>query len=284
MTLHRTITALLLLVLTGAAQAGSRKQYTFDNTWERARERLQLLEDHSNPYTFEQLEKLQIQEGWICLDAGAGYGGVTRWLADKVGKEGRVDALDMEAGFLRELNLGNVRVIVQNLVDHPLPIKAYDLVFARDVLMHIPQRADVIKKFVQTLKPGGILVVEDLGVYPNRYKNLSDDPEVSTTAGRLFDLLTEAGHASFLSAYDNPALFEQAGLVDITASGFASYEQGGLSEGKVWGLCMVQLKPLLVNKMGVNEALYEKVHQLHMDKSARWWGVNRIITIGMKPL
>ena len=134
------------------------------------------------------------------------------------------------------------------------------------------------------MKPGGILAVEDLGIYPNRYQHFTDDPEINTTADSLFDLLEEGRHTSFLSTYENPVLFEQVGLIDVRASSCSSYKQGGSDEGKVWHLTMAQLKPLLVNKQGVDEALYENVRNLHLDKSTRWWGANHVMTIGVKPL
>ena len=266
------------------SQAENNNSYTLDNKWEKARERLQRLEDYSNPYTFQQLEQLKIQKGWNCLDAGAGYGGVTRWLADKVGDEGNVDSLDQETVFLEEIHQPNVHVFKRDLITEPLPQGNYDLVFARHVLMHLPERAAVIKKLVSALKPGGILMVEDLAMFPDRFKHFSDQPEVSETASTLYDLLTHGQHMSFLSAYDNPEYFEKAKLTNVKSESYAPYLKGGSQEGHVMYLSMVQLKPLFVEKLGVDSLLYEKARQQYLEKSARWWGLSRVVTTGIKPL
>jgi 2-polyprenyl-3-methyl-5-hydroxy-6-metoxy-1,4-benzoquinol methylase len=42
-----------------------------------------------------------------------------------------------------------------------LPAGRYDLIHARLVLSHLPQRRDVLARLVQALRPGGWLVVED---------------------------------------------------------------------------------------------------------------------------
>ncbi|MCL6271242.1 class I SAM-dependent methyltransferase [Sansalvadorimonas sp. 2012CJ34-2] len=278
------LSLLLAVFLTCSVHADSKDHYTLDNKWEKARERLQYLEAMSNPGTFERLEKLEIQKGWRCLDAGAGYGGVTRWLADKVGLEGHIDALDMDAHFLQEIDNPNVQVLVRNLVDDSLPAEAYDLVFARDVIFHIPEREAVIKKLAGALKPGGILVVEDLAMFPGRFKNFSENPEVSHTADRLYYILNERELMSFTSAYENPKIFEQIGLEEVRSSAYSTYHHGGDEEGKVLNFSMIQLKPLLVGKLGIDEDLYEKSRQQYLEKTARWWGMSRVVTVGTKPL
>jgi len=42
-----------------------------------------------------------------------------------------------------------------NIVSDPLPDAAFDLIHARLVLIHIPEREKVLARLVAALKPGG---------------------------------------------------------------------------------------------------------------------------------
>ncbi|MTI13868.1 class I SAM-dependent methyltransferase [Sansalvadorimonas verongulae] len=260
-------------------------QYALSNQWEKARERLQLLEDYSNPYTFQQLEQASIQKGWTCLDAGAGLGGVTRWLSDKVGPDGQVDALDMETVFLEEIDKPNVHILKKNLVTDPLPEAKYDFIFARDVLMHIPEREEVVHSLAGALKPGGILMVEDIAILPYGvpYQRLTDDAVLNTTMQNLISTLEEYGHLSFHSGYKNIFYFEDAGLVDANAHSFSPFARGQSSEAKMRHLSLLQLTPVFL-KHGYNAETVEQVRQHFLNENARFWGFVRVITTGRKPL
>ena len=275
---------LSLIALLSISQAWAvQEQYTLDNRWDKARERLGLLEDWSSPHTFAQFEKLNIQEGWHCLDAGAGLGGITKWLAEKVGPEGRVDALDQETRFLDEIKLPNVSVLKQDLVTDDLSVDQYDFIFLRDVLMHIPKREAVIEKLVLALKPGGILMVEDLGGMPNdiRFKHFTDNMAINQLTGEVFDILEQNKNMSFVSAYENPFFLEGAGLVDVRAEATMPYAKGGSLEGQLKELTMQQLQPIILAK-GVDENLYGQVMKSFLESHSRWWGLAQVTTVGKK--
>ena len=42
-----------------------------------------------------------------------------------------------------------------------IPLARYDLIHARLVLSHLPQRREVLVRLTQALRPGGWLVIED---------------------------------------------------------------------------------------------------------------------------
>ncbi len=44
--------------------------YSFDNAWEKARERLRGLEALTDPATIRHLETLGVRDGWHCLEIG----------------------------------------------------------------------------------------------------------------------------------------------------------------------------------------------------------------------
>ena len=69
--------------------------YALDNSWERARHRLSLLEQYLDPMTKRRLTMLGIRHGLRCLEVGAGGGSVAAWLC--------VSRLDQLAGSLRSI-------------------------------------------------------------------------------------------------------------------------------------------------------------------------------------
>lgn len=261
------------------------EQYSLGNHWEQAGERLQLLEGQSNPYTIKQLEQVGIQEGWTCLEAGAGFGTLTRWLADKVGPQGQVDALDMNTVFLEKINEPNVNVLKQNLVTDPLPENKYDFIFSRYVLMHIPEREEIIKSFMSALKPGGILMVEDFVLLPPgvTYQHSVDDTFMNTTVPNIFLSLTETGGMSLDSGYHNIFYFENAGFTDLDAHVYSPVNRGLSSEAKAAAMTLKQWKPLLM-KLGHDESTVDAVRTRFHTAGTLFWGLPRTITTGRKPL
>src|SRR6202011_938573 len=56
----------------------------------------------------------------------------------------------------------NVQVLCGDVLDIDLPQASFDLIHARLVLMHIPERRRAIERMTSLLAPGGWLVVEEL--------------------------------------------------------------------------------------------------------------------------
>jgi SAM-dependent methyltransferase len=125
------------------------------------RARLGLLEEACDPHTVRQLDAIGVGEGWRCLDVGAGAGSVTRVLADRVGDSGSVLAIDLDVGLLEPLAGGRVEVRRHNLLAKPLPEPAFDLVHARNLLMHLPGRLDALRRLLAAVRPGGWLAVHE---------------------------------------------------------------------------------------------------------------------------
>ena len=123
------------------------------------RERLGLLEQVCDPLTVHQLDAIGVGEGWRCLDVGAGAGSVTRLLAERVGDGGSVLAIDLDVRLLEPLAGSRVEVRRHDLLAEPLPEAAFDLVHARNLLMHLPGRLDALRRLLAAVRPGGWLAV-----------------------------------------------------------------------------------------------------------------------------
>jgi SAM-dependent methyltransferase len=72
-----------------------------------------------------------------------------------------VTATDLETDFLAELSLPNLEVLRHDVRIDEFPERTFDLIHARTVLMHLPERMATLRRVVSWLAPGGWLLVED---------------------------------------------------------------------------------------------------------------------------
>jgi SAM-dependent methyltransferase len=128
-----------------------------------------------------------------------------------VGPTGHVLVTDIDSRFLEPLDASNVEVRRHDVVTDPLPQAAFDLIHARAVLIHLPERDRVLARLVAALKPGGWLVDEEFdsaSLLPDQTKypgeillktqlammRLMDDRGVERRFGRmLFERLRSLG-------------------------------------------------------------------------------------------
>ena len=96
--------------------------------------------------------------GQTILDVGAGPGFATADLADTVGPDGRVIALERSPNFLsvlRSRGLPNVDVRAVNLVDQDFGEGMADGAWTRWVLAFLTDPAPVVERIARALRPGG---------------------------------------------------------------------------------------------------------------------------------
>jgi ubiquinone/menaquinone biosynthesis C-methylase UbiE len=148
--------------------------YSLDNASREAPARFDALSGLFDRGTIRHLEDRGISEGWRCLEVGGGGGSITSWLANRVGPTGHVVVTDIDPRFLEPLAAQNVEVRTHNIVTDTLPDSIFDLIHARLVLVHLPEREKVLTRLVSALKPGGWLVDEEFDSV-----SLLPDPTVS---------------------------------------------------------------------------------------------------------
>nr|WP_246425648.1 class I SAM-dependent methyltransferase [Streptomonospora nanhaiensis] len=112
-----------------------------------------------DPATTARLERTGVGPGWRCLEVGAGQGSVAAWLARRVAPSGRVVATDIKPGRIPAVP--GLVVLRHDIVRDPVPEGAYDLVHARLVLSHLPERRAVLARLLRSLRPGGWLQVDE---------------------------------------------------------------------------------------------------------------------------
>jgi SAM-dependent methyltransferase len=136
--------------------------YAYSHTAEASEsERLGFIERLADPFSHRNLATLGIQQGWRCLEVGAGHGSVARWLAEQVGPQGQVVATDINPRFLTEIDVPNVEVRQHDIRTDPLEPGTYDLAHCRAVLGHLPEPLIAVQRMVAALRIGGWLLVEE---------------------------------------------------------------------------------------------------------------------------
>jgi SAM-dependent methyltransferase len=189
--------------------------YVFDNDSVHSREQHRCLADAYDAATFARLAETGVTRGWRCLEIGSGGGSVARWLADRVAPDGEVVATDVKPHHIPQRP--GLTVLRHDVVTDPLPEAAFDLVVARLVLQHVPERLAVLDTLVRALKPGGRLLIEE---FDTSYEPplLTPDEE----SARLYETFLAAKCAVMRAGGGDPewgrrvpAAMRAAGLVDI---------------------------------------------------------------------
>jgi SAM-dependent methyltransferase len=112
---------------------------------------------------------LDLSPGMKVLDAGCGPGRLTLPLAQTVGQQGEVTALDLQDGMLARVRekvqaagLQNVQFLQAGLGEGKLPQAYFDRALLVTVLGEIPDQIKALKEIHNALKPGGILSVTEV--------------------------------------------------------------------------------------------------------------------------
>jgi ubiquinone/menaquinone biosynthesis C-methylase UbiE len=130
-------------------------------------ERLHLLNRAKWPTTEQLLSSVGLRAGMRCLDLGCGSGDVTLKMAALVGEGGGVVGVDSDQAILRlaeqEAERLGLPVTFRRLDAEQLAEEStYDIVYARYLLSHLPRPERVVEVMARALRPGALLVVEDV--------------------------------------------------------------------------------------------------------------------------
>ncbi|MCS0603317.1 methyltransferase domain-containing protein [Streptomyces sp. LP11] len=197
--------------------------YLLDNQQSEAGRRFDAFATLFDPTTFRHIEGLGIEPGWRCWEVGAGGTSVVSWLATRVGPAGRIVATDIDTSRLTPAARPPVDVRVHDVGVEEPPGEGFDLVHARLVLVHVPDRERALRSMIQALRPGGRLLIEDAD--PALQPLICPDehgPE-QRLANRLRQgfrsLLAERG-ADLAYGRKLPRLLRDAGLRDVRADAY----------------------------------------------------------------
>jgi ubiquinone/menaquinone biosynthesis C-methylase UbiE len=168
------------------------------------------------------VELLDPQSGERALDVGCGRGAVTLPLAQVVGGDGSVDAIDVAPamvaatqGLVEQAGLTHVRVAVGDAADlRGYDDHGYDIVASSLVLFFIDGPADVLGGWARKLRPGGRIGLTTFGALDEPTRTI-DDLFTPWLPPALRDARTSGATGPFASDAGMEELFATAGIHEV---------------------------------------------------------------------
>jgi SAM-dependent methyltransferase len=209
-----------------------------------------------DPVTTGRLRALGSGPGSRCLEVGAGTGTVVRWLLEEAGAA-EVVALDRDTKGLDDLADARLRVVTADLRDENLDLGGFDLIHARFVLMHLPERRQLVSRLARWLNPGGRLVLGDALEVPNPLDTTS---AYRRTMDAMWQALrsTIGTDTSDVPAY--PHFLREEGLQNVAAELFCPQLVAGSPLARFWSETWNRMRPALeetgrVDSAAIDDAL-----------------------------
>ena len=172
--------------------------------------RLELLGQVFQPTTHALLLGLSHDDPRIVLDLGCGPGHTTRLLSARF-PEATVVGLDNSPAFIARAARampGRARFTCHDVTQAPFPDAPADVIFARHLLAHLREPAELIGQWTSQLAPGGLLVLEE-----TEWIKTADHDFT-----RYLDLVTELLHARGTQLYVGQLLTSLAAPRGLSAA------------------------------------------------------------------
>ncbi|GAB2743958.1 methyltransferase [Kitasatospora kifunensis] len=202
--------------------------YLLDNRQREAGRRFEAFAELFDPWTLGRLDRLGPLTGLRCWDVGAGGPSLPAALAARVGPTGQVLVTDLDTTWLTGLtdtsaDAAPVTVLRHDVVRDQPPGDGFDLVHARLVLVHLPERAQVLRTLAAAVRPGGWLVIEDADPALQPLACPDERGPAEELANRIRRgfraLLAERG-VDLAFGRTLPALLRTAGLSEVAAEAY----------------------------------------------------------------
>ena len=167
------------------------------------------------------IRRLELAPGMRVLDAGCGPGRLTIPLAEAVGPEGEVVALDGQREMLGKLqrrleaqSISNVRPVQAVLGDGVLNEAGFDRVLLAMVFGEVRDRRAAARELYRALKPGGVLSVTEIFGDPDHRRPARIRRDIEAAGFRLVRRF--GGFPAFTLNFEKPrALEHYSGRPDL---------------------------------------------------------------------
>ncbi|GAA2502868.1 class I SAM-dependent methyltransferase [Winogradskya humida] len=266
------------------APAPAGPAYSFNNDDRAAADRHRFLAEIFDEESTARIAGLGDLTGSRCLELGAGGGSVARWMVDQVGPTGRVLATDLNPRHIpTDQGYG---VLTHNLVTEPVPEGPWDVIHARLVLMHIPERREILPRLAAALAPGGALIIEDFHTALTDLVLAAPDPESkalfnSFQATMIKEVLSPSGTDPTWGPQIHEAMLD-AGLADVDTVITARSWPGGTAGALLSGANIQQVRGKLIAQ-GFTEAQLDSLLRLITDPRFVVRGNLVYSTVGRRP-
>ncbi|MFF1404391.1 class I SAM-dependent methyltransferase [Streptomyces sp. NPDC058294] len=232
-----------------------------------------------DPVTTRRLRALGAGPGSRCLEVGAGTGTVARWLLQDAGAD-EVVALDRDTSRLETAANPRLRVVTGDLTDDSLRLGGFDLIHARFVLMHLPQRRELITRLVRWLAPGGRLLLGDALEVPNTLDTAS---AYRRTMDAVWQALrsTIGTDTSSVPAY--PHFLREEGLEHVAAELFVPPLVAGGPLARFWTETWNRMRPALEETGLVDAAVIDEALAYLASPRLAELGPGMVMAWGQRP-
>lgn len=145
----------------------------------------------------------------VWADIGAGSGTFTRALAELLGEDSTVFAIDRDSGALTELSSHEVKNVVPVVADFTQPFafasprRKFDGMLLANALHFVPEASLVLSRLVELMKPGGRVVLVE---YDQRGANRWVPYPIPVSA--LPALARQAALSEFMVVATRPSMYQ----------------------------------------------------------------------------
>lgn len=214
------------------------------------RKRGRILSDLLENSTRAFIARTTIQDGMKGLDLNCGEGAITLHLADRVSDSGSITGVD---GNLTNIDIARQKSIQKNRMNvryfHRAEKSAYlnqyyDFVYARFLLSDCKNLLDQVEQMYQLLKPGGLLLVEDMDLtrhhcfpssfaftrYVELFSKVFNKKGTDPTVGSKLNSILKAAGFEQISAIQIPPIFLNEASKSISSLTLESISKAVIKE------------------------------------------------------
>ena len=237
--------------------------YTWDHALPGEDERLRLMSQLLDPTTRNTLAAVPIQPDWQCAEVGAGNGSVSTWIASKLGPGGQATAIDIDTSFMPSPTPTHFHVKKLDLTQDSLPDGAFELVTARAVLHHLPNRHQVLDGLLAAVRPGGYLLVEE----PDFYPTATARPQQLADFWQDFLSWSQTRDIDYLVGRKIPVWLQRAGAEVLQSAGHTIVHNGGHPFARWWQASINEVAPVMISDGATTQDSIDQFMRFYDDQN-----------------
>jgi SAM-dependent methyltransferase len=237
--------------------------YVLDHGLKGEAARLALMSRLLDPMHRRQIEMLHVGRGARTLEVGCGNASISAWLADVVSPGGHAVASDIDVSLAVERP--DLELREHDILSGPVEPRDFDLVTARAVLHHLPDREKAIENMVASLKPGGYILLIEPDFLPVSVAEPEEvrefwDGWLTWARGRGIDYHVGRSLAPRLA---------KLGLEEVAGAAETAVYNGGSPWADYWRQTIVELREELIGSGNVDGEAIETFLAQCADPA--WW-------------
>ena len=221
--------------------------------------RLRTLESAFDPLSQSVFEQLALPARPAILDLGAGAGSLVAWLVKRY-PDARVTATDIDTRLL--MDLPGIHVVTHNAVTDDFPAGSFDVVHARALLCHLPEREDIVTRAITWVRPGGWLVIEDVSLQPSLS---TANPLLRKVAQAGVTLLEQSMGSDMRWADTLPRQLRERGLLNSAHRTLEGRIGDGSAADTFWAATTAQAAPALLKRKLLTQQDLDAMADLRAD-------------------